>query len=70
MFKNKGVKTIEKQVVVEPKGANPSVHIVDVNMAITRKKCKHHNRKPLNKIRFTQTKTNSILPQIGKSEYD
>jgi hypothetical protein len=30
MFKNKGVKTIKKQVVVEPKVANPSVHIVDV----------------------------------------
>jgi len=38
MFKNKGVKTIEKQVVVEPKVANPSVHIVDVNMAITNNK--------------------------------
>jgi len=38
MFKNKGVKTIDKQVVVKPKVANPSVHIVDVNMAITRSK--------------------------------
>jgi hypothetical protein len=34
MFKNKGVKTTDKQVVVEPKVANPSVHIVDINMAI------------------------------------
>jgi hypothetical protein len=38
MFKNKVMKTINKQVVVEPKVANPSVHIVDVNMAITRSK--------------------------------
>jgi hypothetical protein len=38
MFKNKGVKTIEKQVVVEPKVVNPLIHIVDVNMAITRSK--------------------------------
>jgi len=38
MSKNKGVKTIEKQVVVEPKVANPSVHIVDVNMTITKNK--------------------------------
>jgi len=38
MFKNKGVKTIEKPYVVEPKVANPSVHIVDVNMAIARSK--------------------------------
>jgi hypothetical protein len=38
MFKNKGVKTIEKTSLVEPKVANPSVHIVDVNIAITRSK--------------------------------
>jgi hypothetical protein len=38
MFKDKGVKTIDKQVVIEPKFANPSIHIVDVNMAITRSK--------------------------------
>ncbi len=38
MFKNKGVKPIEKQVVVEPKVSNPLVHMVDVNMAITRNK--------------------------------
>jgi hypothetical protein len=38
MFKNKGVKTIDKQVVLEPKVANPSVHIMDVNMAITKNK--------------------------------
>jgi hypothetical protein len=36
MFKNKGVKPIDKQVVVEPKVSNPSVHMVDVNMAIIR----------------------------------
>ncbi len=29
---------MEKQVVVEPKVANPLVHIMDVNMAITRNK--------------------------------
>jgi hypothetical protein len=38
MFKNKGVKTIEKPYVVEPKVANASVHIVDVNMAIAKSK--------------------------------
>jgi hypothetical protein len=37
------MKTIDKQVVVEPKVANPLVHIVDVNMAITmRKATKEH----------------------------
>ncbi len=38
MFKNKGVKTTKKQVVVKPKVVNPSIHIVDVNMAITKSK--------------------------------
>jgi hypothetical protein len=38
IFKNKGVKPIEKQVAVEPKVSNPLVHMVDVNMAITRSK--------------------------------
>jgi hypothetical protein len=38
MLKNKGVKTIKKPFVVEPKVANPSIHILDVNMAITRSK--------------------------------
>jgi hypothetical protein len=38
MFKNKGMKPIEKQVLVKPKVSNPSVHMVDVNMAITRNK--------------------------------
>ncbi len=38
MFKNKGVKTTKKQAMVEPKVANPSIHIVDVNMAITKSK--------------------------------
>jgi hypothetical protein len=38
MFKNKRMKPTEKQVVVEPKVSNPSVHMVDVNMAITRAK--------------------------------
>jgi hypothetical protein len=38
MFKNKGVKTIEKPSLVEPKVANPSIHIMDVDMAITRNK--------------------------------
>ncbi len=38
MFKNKGLKPIEKQVVIKPKVSNTSIHIVDVNMAITRSK--------------------------------
>ncbi len=32
------MKTIEKPFVVEPKVTNPSIHIVDVNMTITRSK--------------------------------
>jgi hypothetical protein len=36
MFKNKRMKTINKQVVVEPKVSNPSIHMVDANMAITK----------------------------------
>ncbi len=35
MFKNKGVKTLEKPFVVEPKVVNSLVLIVDVNMVIT-----------------------------------
>jgi len=31
---NKRVKLIEKQTMVEPKVSNPSIHMVDVNMAI------------------------------------
>jgi hypothetical protein len=38
MFKNKGVKLVEKQAVVEPKVLNPLIHMVDVNMAITRRR--------------------------------
>ncbi len=38
MFKNKGMKTIEKPYVVESKVANPSIQIMDVSMAITRNK--------------------------------
>jgi hypothetical protein len=34
MFKNKGMKTIEKPFMVEPKVINPSIHVVNVNMAI------------------------------------
>jgi hypothetical protein len=33
-------------------------------------KCEQYNKKPLNKVRFTQIKTNSISPQNGKLEYD
>jgi hypothetical protein len=35
MFKNKGVKIIEKPSIMEPNITNPLVHMVDVNMAIT-----------------------------------
>jgi hypothetical protein len=38
MFKNKGVKTTKKPSMLEPKVANPLIHIVDVDMAITRSK--------------------------------
>jgi len=53
MFKNKGVKTIEKQVVVKPKVAKPSIHIMDVNMANTKSKVIEKqvfkDRKPIKK---------------------
>jgi hypothetical protein len=38
MFKNKGVKTTKKPYVVEPKVVNPLVHVVDINMTITKSK--------------------------------
>ncbi len=38
MFKNKVVKPTKEQAVVEPKVSNPSVHMLDVNMAITKSK--------------------------------
>jgi hypothetical protein len=38
MFKKKRMKPIEKQVVVEPKVSNPSIHMVNVKMAITKSK--------------------------------
>jgi hypothetical protein len=38
MFKNKGVKPINKQVVVKPKVSNPLIHMVDMIMAIIRSK--------------------------------
>jgi hypothetical protein len=38
MFKNKGMKIVEKPFVVEPKVINSLVHMVDVNMAITNSK--------------------------------
>jgi hypothetical protein len=53
MFKNKGVKPTKNQVVVEPKASNPLVHMVNMNMAITRSKVteKHvfKDRKPIKK---------------------
>jgi hypothetical protein len=38
MFKNKGVKITEKPFVMGPKVANPLIHTMDVNMAITKRK--------------------------------
>jgi hypothetical protein len=38
MFKKKEVKTTKKPSMVEPKVTNPLVHIMDVNMAITKSK--------------------------------
>jgi hypothetical protein len=52
MFKNR-VKTIEKPSMVEPKVANPLVHMVNVNMAISRNKViekqMFKDRKPIKK---------------------
>jgi hypothetical protein len=36
MFKKKGVKTTKKPFVMDPKVVNPLVHVVDLNMAITK----------------------------------
>jgi hypothetical protein len=38
MFKNKRMKPIYKQAMVGPKVSNPLVHMVDVNMAMTKSK--------------------------------
>jgi hypothetical protein len=38
MFKNKGMSIVEKPSMVELKVTNSSVHMVDVNMSITRNK--------------------------------
>jgi len=62
MFKNKKTKPIEKQVVVEPKVSNPLVHMVDVNMAITRSKVtKEHvfkGKEPIKKSHLLTRKMN------------
>jgi hypothetical protein len=68
MFKNKKVKTINKLFVVEPKVVNPSIHVVDVNMAITRSKVIEeqvfNDRKPIKKSLLLigiRTKTTKIF---------
>jgi hypothetical protein len=38
MFKNKRTKPTNKQNIVEPNVLNPLIHVVDVNMAITKSK--------------------------------
>ncbi len=38
MFKNKGTKITKKPSMVKPKLANPSIHIMDVNVVITKSK--------------------------------
>ncbi len=47
------MKTIKKPYVVEPKVTNPSIHIVDVNMAIIKSKVTEEqvfkNREPIKK---------------------
>ncbi len=54
MFKNKGMKTARKPYVVEPKVVNHSVHVIDVNMAITNNKVTKEqvfkDRKPIKKF--------------------
>ncbi len=56
MFKNKGVKTAKKPFVVEPKVANPSIHVFNVNMAIAKTKViegqNFKDKKPIKK-KFT-----------------
>jgi hypothetical protein len=46
MFKNKGAEPTKKQNIVKPNVLNPLVHVVDVNMAITKSKV---IRKPIKK---------------------
>jgi hypothetical protein len=65
MFKNKGVKTTEKQSMVEPKVVNLLIHVVDVNMAITRKKVNEEqmfkDREPIKKKFVTNLEEEHIL---------
>jgi hypothetical protein len=46
------------------------IQVLAEDVLIDGRACEHYNKKPQNKIRFTQTKTNSIPPQNGTSEYD
>jgi len=73
MFKNKGVKTIEKQIVVEPKVANPLVHIVDVNMANTRnkvtKKQMFKDKKPIKRSLLLTRKRNKDCNNLLLRQY-
>ncbi len=47
MFKDKGVKPIDKKVMVEPKVSNPSIHMVDVNMNKVTKERVFNDKKPI-----------------------
>jgi hypothetical protein len=53
MFKNKRVKTTKKPYVVELKVVDPSVHVMDVNVTITKSKVTEKkmfkDREPINK---------------------
>ncbi len=53
------MKTINKQVLVEPKVANPLIHIVDVNMAITKSK-------DIKKKMFWGQRTKSLKIYVGE----
>jgi hypothetical protein len=68
MFENKGVKHIEKQVVVEPKVSNPPIHMVDVNMAITKSKVTEEyvfkDRKPIKKKMLLIKKRNKYYNNL------
>jgi hypothetical protein len=59
------MKLIEKQVVVKPKVSNPSVHIMDVNMAITRSKVIEKqvfkDKEPIKKKSFDDWEEEQIL---------
>ncbi len=70
MFKNKGVNPTKKQLVVESKVSNPLVHMVDVNMVITRskvtKKQEFKDRQPIKNKSFVDQEEDGDFHLMSK----